>query len=262
MSDRLIAPSDQPSIHLPPPDAWKDPGKWLDKSRLEKFHPPTDDRGFVLPDATVEMVLDLFRDDYEWVYDPDDPRTKPDEHHFHSLAEAYRPEHHGGSQVPSEFRDLPSNKGWMPRQFHNALHHATYDPEVPRSMDDMARYILSHRLGSQALSRLLVSAKRTMKIQGDFRVRRQDVSLNPQRLSGREADEVGLAILASRFDKHFRVYKELLELVQTLPIDDRVFAQFDWLDTRLKPHRVVKLLGGKATREHINYVPIIGAKAA
>jgi hypothetical protein len=43
---------DPRSVHLPPPDAWK-----VNLEKLEKFYAPTDDRGFVMPDATIEVML-------------------------------------------------------------------------------------------------------------------------------------------------------------------------------------------------------------
>lgn len=262
MSDRLFAPRDQPSIHLPPPDAWKNPEKWLDPDKREKFYAPTDDRGFVLPDATVEMVLNLFRDDYVWEYDPNDPRTSPDEHHFHSHREIYLPKYHNGSTVPSVFRDLAPNKGWMPRQFHNALHYATYHPEVPASFEDMEDFIRDFMIAKQAFTRLIKSAKLATSVQKKFNIRKKDVLLHPERLSGREDDQVNIEYLVSKFNLHFRNYKELLELVQTLPLETLVAGQAEQIKPSLKPQRAIKLLGGKATLQHVNFVPIITGKAA
>lgn len=43
----------------------------------------TDNRGFVIPDRAMEMVLDMFFwSDYEWEYDPSDPELIFDDHHF------------------------------------------------------------------------------------------------------------------------------------------------------------------------------------
>lgn len=47
--------------HLPPLDAWK-----VNPDRIPRFHLPTDDRGFVLPRESIEVVLQLFEEDYEW----------------------------------------------------------------------------------------------------------------------------------------------------------------------------------------------------
>ncbi len=260
MIERLRAPSTQSSLHLPPPDAWKQPDRWLNPDKLEKFYAPTDDRRFVIPDATVETIRDLFWDDYEWPFDYRDLRTLPDDHHFHWEMDTYQPIHHGGSDVPAGFRELATNRGLMPRQFHNVIHHVTREPEMP-CLDDMAEYIQSYMLAKRAFTDLFAKAKQTVHAQRRFSVRREDVRNNPQRINGREHDEIGEAILASQFDEHFKKYKLLLEEAQAVVTARTLFDEID-IHPRLKPHRALRLLSSAATARHVNYVPLILGRAA
>lgn len=112
--------------HLPPADAWK-----VNPNTLRRFYAPTDDRGFVLPDATVEVVKNLFEDDYEWPVDPRYQQTQPDVHHFHWVARQYSSTVYGGRTIPNRFRELATVKGLVPRQFHNVIHTVTIPPLQP-----------------------------------------------------------------------------------------------------------------------------------
>lgn len=153
--------------HLPPPlppaDAWR-----TDPSKLANFYVPTDDRGFVQPEATIETVLSYFEDDYRWPVDwsRDAPQIlKPDDHHFHWIAARYKKQLFPGkhASVPAKFRDLPTNRGIVPRQFHNVIHKYTLPPEVPR-LDHMVHYLESFEIACQ----LFRSAERAMMISGLF----------------------------------------------------------------------------------------------
>ncbi|MEO5950091.1 MAG: hypothetical protein ABIQ04_01440 [Candidatus Saccharimonadales bacterium] len=260
MMDRLLASSMQSYAHLPPPDAWKEPDKWLSPDNRQKFYAPIDDRGFVLPDDTVETVLDLFHDDYEWPYDKDDPTTKPDDHHFHWEMDSYLPVHHLGSTIPMAFRELATNRGLMPRQFHNVIHHVTYEPEIP-DLSDMEQYLRSYVLAKHAFLRLFATAKQAVTAQRTFSVRRQDILEHPDRIKG-DYDEVGEAFHAQQFNKYFTTYQQLILATQNIPSDNPVFSDIDRINRRLKPHHAVKILGLAATRKYVNFVPLIVGKAA
>lgn len=119
--------------HLPPRDAWLQ-----DPDTVTKFFAPTDDRGFVMPDATIETVLELFEPDYIWPVDwqKDAPQIfRPDDHHFQWVADLYESWRFPGSPIsdlPRRFRNLPSNRGLLPRQFHNVIHAVTKPPQMPK----------------------------------------------------------------------------------------------------------------------------------
>lgn len=91
--------------HVPPLEAWK-----VDPARIKKFYAPTDDRGFVLLDETVEEVKSFFHDDYIWPIDYRYKTTRPDEHHLHWIKRNYAPSNHNGNRVPMDFRELAPNK--------------------------------------------------------------------------------------------------------------------------------------------------------
>lgn len=143
--------------HLPPLDAWK-----INPRSIEKFYAPVDDRGFVLPNETIETILELFDDGYVWPVDwsKSAPHNlRPDDHHFHWIADWYLPKHfpHGNKDVPRRFREHPSRRGIIPRQFHNVLHEVTLPPKVPR-VGHMAHYLQSFEIARQ----LFDSAERAL----------------------------------------------------------------------------------------------------
>lgn len=147
--------------HLPPRDAWLQ-----DPQKIKKFYAPTDDRGFVQHEATIETVLQLFDDDYVWPVDwqKNAPQIlRPDDHHFHWLARMYEREHFSRSQrseLPKLFRNLPSNRGLLPRQFHNVLHNVTVPPRIPK-LDFMEQYLRSYESAVQ----LFRHAERAIKLE-------------------------------------------------------------------------------------------------
>lgn len=147
MTQMVSVPSET-ITHLPPLDAWK-----VNPNKVKKFYAPTDDRGFVLPHATIEAVLDLFHEDYRWPVDWSKaaPQVlRPDDHHFHWIAEWYERSHFKGknSSVPRHFRELPSNRGIIPRQFHNVLHEVTLPPMMPK-IGHMDHYLRSFAIARQ-----------------------------------------------------------------------------------------------------------------
>ena len=133
-----------PLAHLPPRDSWRQ-----NPDKLQKFYAPTDDRGFVQPNATIEAVLELFEDEYAWPVDWQKdalPILRPDDHHFHWVANLYSPGRFKGSKrddLPQRFRNLPPKRGLLPRQFHNVIHKITMPPRVPK-LSRMEAYLQSY----------------------------------------------------------------------------------------------------------------------
>ncbi len=150
--------------HLPPLDAWK-----VNPNKLKKFRAPTDDRGFVLPIATIERILKLFEDDYRWPvsWAKDAPQIlRPDDHHFHWTKSDYDPSkftHLAKATVPLKFRELPTMRGIIPRQFHNVLHEVTLPPIMPK-VEYMDHYLRSYEI-AQSLFR---SAERALDLRERF----------------------------------------------------------------------------------------------
>ena len=224
------------STHLPPIDAWK-----IDPSKIRRFYAPTDDRGIVLPDATVEVVRELFEEDYVWPMSGTSQAEKPDIHHFHWMARQYSPEQFNGRTVPARFREIPTLKGVMPRQFHNVIHEVTLPPAMPKYIH-MKQHLQAYHLAGQ----LFKSAEKTIDAHARFRVRR----------ASRQYDdnEVADKILQNAFDRQFRGYRMSIEQLlgasglHALQLNDPKFL-------RRKPHEMKRLLSNVAVSGAMNFVP-------
>lgn len=261
--ERLSVKADQRSRRLPPLEAWKQPDKWIDirtglvKSDAPKLVLDTDDRGFLRPDEVVNTVNDVFFwKDYDWPYELGDPETQPDDHHFYYDAAEYAPSAHGGYAIPARFRELPTQIGRMPRQFHNTIHDLTVKPNMP-DMEHMEQYYRSYLIAQQAFKRLYVTAKLTANASQIFPVRRKTVALS-NLLTKHQDDEIGEAYMRELFDRHFRSYSRAIEQVQSVPNPDLIFPDVEALQ-KVRLQRVVKKLGHIIMREHINFVPILRA---
>ncbi|HEY0965273.1 MAG TPA: hypothetical protein VGE13_02215 [Candidatus Saccharimonadales bacterium] len=226
--------------HLPPREAWK-----VNPDTLRKFFAPTDDRGFVIPDATVEVVRELFEDDYEWPIDLRHQETRPDVHHFHWIARRYDPKEFNGRTAPHRFRELPTVKGIVPRQFHNAIHQVTLPPAMPR-YKDMARHVHAYQIAQWLFS----SATNAAEAQ----------NILSSSLVADSQDAISNEMLIRQFDRQFRGYRLNMERLlgatglEMLRLDDPKFS-------KRKPHEVTKLLGRVVRNREINYVPLFKTAA-
>jgi len=252
-----------PSRRLPPLEAWKKPDKWIDLSTgLARRDAPrlvfsTDDRGFVRPDEIVDNVNDmLFWNDYDWPYVPGDSESEPDDHHFYFYANEYSPELHNGSYIPKRFRELPTQIGRMPRQFHNTIHDFTARPEMP-DFQDMEDYVRSYYIAYNAFKRLFETAKKTATATQNFTMRRRTVAGGHVSLET-ENDEVGEAFLRTFFDKHFSSYSDAIEIFKSIPNKDIIYTNHESLE-KARIQRTVKKLGKVVTREYINFTPVLRA---
>lgn len=179
--------------HLPPRDAWL-----ADPDKIEKFYVPTDDRGFVIPDAAVESVLELIDPSYRWPVDwarGAHPALRPDDHHFHWIKDKYKKRHfknHGNlSSVPQKFRELPTLRGVLPRQFHNVVHDVTLPPLMPR-LEDMKHYLESFAIARSLLGKALDA---------------KAISLR----ATEEMDDFEAELFKRKFDGVFKTYEKFVE---------------------------------------------------
>lgn len=91
--------------------------------------------------------------------------------------------------------------------------------------------------------RLFESAEKAMEAQAMFVLR-----------GDKEDDEIAQQIMATRFDRHFRGYRNTIEqmlgseTLEVLKLDDPKFC-------KRKPHEITKSLGHLAKVKAINYVP-------
>lgn len=251
------------SRRLPPPEAWKDPSRWINvstglvKPGIEKIVLPTDDRTLLRPDQVVEIVNDqFFWPDYDWPYDAQDPETAPDDHHFYFTAASYHPRLHGDSLVPRRFRELPTHVGWMPRQFHNAIHDLTATPAVPE-IDVMEDHYQAYLLAYQSFKRLIDAARKTSRVSAEIGQRHRAITRGHV-IPSQGEDIVAEEFYRSFFARHFEEYSRTVEDWQSLPPSDRALLGLPEL-TRYKPHDVVRKLGGAASRRHLNFVTVLKA---
>lgn len=260
MPERLLDTSDlAPPSHLPPREAWVEPERWLD-GPVEKLATPVDDRGFVKIDDTIELVKGFFVPGFEWQYTVGDPRTAPDEHHFYNEAEDYMPHLHDGDVTAWAFRALAVNIGYVPRQFHNALHHCLNKVPVPDSAD-MAHYIESYMIARSLLKDIDTSAKNTLNAIWRIRTRRLDVAQNPDRISGKEYDVEGESSLLQFHRKHHTTYEKSLEAIRPLIEHDGSRIKVPIITSKTRPKDARRKISRAAIMgSHVNYLRIIGAR--
>jgi len=251
------------SRRLPPPEAWKQPDKWMDlstglaKPSLVKLVLPTDERDFLNPDEVVEIVEDtFFWKDYNWPYTKGDLETAPDDHHFYYNGDAYSQLQNEGSLIPKRFRELPMVIGRMPRQFHNTIHDFTAKPKMPE-MDEMKNYYRSYLLAYRAFKNLIETAKNTTQASHMFTQRQMD--LRNGKVSPSDPDDVvAKEIMKDFFSKHFLAYSRSVESLMLLPERALIAPDLENIYQH-KPHVVVKKIGKYMMRDSINYTPILRA---
>lgn len=103
-----------------------------------------------------EALMDLMKQEV----DPTHTWQAPffDEHHLHWYAHRYESSFQLNVELAAEFRDMPVNKIWAPRQFHNFIHAVTIPPEVPSSdamrvaVKDFRRKSYIYRISHNALT--------------------------------------------------------------------------------------------------------------
>lgn len=81
--------------------------------------------GVVDHDALITLMQAQVDSGYRW--------EAPffDEHHLNWYAHLYEAPKHDNPELAQAFRELPTNKLWVPRQFHNFVHTVTAHPPVP-----------------------------------------------------------------------------------------------------------------------------------
>lgn len=256
-------PIPAPSRRLPPPEAWKQPDRWINvstglvKPGISRLVLPTDDRGLLRPESIVDTVNErFFWSDYNWPFDPHDPETAPDDHHFYFTARSYHPSEHNGSEIPRRFRELPTHIGWMPRQFHNVIHDLTSTPEMP-SLEVMEDYYQSYQLAYQAFRRLIEAARKTTQVSSEIGQRRRMIEMGKV-IPSSSQDEVAQEFFQSFFARHFQAYSQTVERWHMLSPSDRALLELPEV-SKFKPHDIVRKLGKVASRQHINFVSVLRA---
>ena len=194
------------------------------------LEPIYQDNGVVDVEQTAIMALKHVAPGYEW------PRDRMDVHHFQWERQNYHPDKWDGDKVPTLFRETPSLKGYVPRQFHNFLHAVTAEPEVP-DYDVMEEVTETHRLHKS-----LFEAARQVYV----------ADRHPQRsLKGRwtEESDANYAMLSKRIE----IFEErMLAASEILPVDETlVDTSSDRIGT------VARSLGKIVARKSVNLLPKI-----
>lgn len=103
-------------------------------------------------DKLIQEMLTLVDPEYRW--------QAPffDEHHLHWYEHRYKSAFHKDPKLANEFRDLPTNKLWVPRQFHNFIHAVTIPSDLPEdevmraSVKEFRRNRYIHKITTHAMA--------------------------------------------------------------------------------------------------------------
>ncbi|HRQ86825.1 MAG TPA: hypothetical protein PLY16_01815 [Candidatus Saccharibacteria bacterium] len=241
------------STAYPPPNAWKEPEKWLDlktglaKPGIELLPVPVDDRGLIDADKLVRLThSELFVDDYEWPFHPSDVRTRPDDHHLYHAAARYQPDKFDGREEPMLFRELPIHIIRSPRQNHNVWHRFFEEPAMP-DFEVMQHRLRSYELAQAAFRNLYISAAITLRMYALTKLRKDNVK-NLVALPRSIDDMISEDFIRSNFGAHFDVYSRAIEEFESTENKDIVYRWHENINPR-RPRHVVKALGRIVTRQ-------------
>jgi hypothetical protein len=254
MDERACIDDAAHSRRLPPLEAWKDPEQWINiDTGLAKPNinliPVIYKNGLIDIDAFVtDVYTTLFKSTYEWLFNPRDVQTRPDDHHFYFTKNEYDPLFHHGDTIPQDFRELAVNLGRVPRQFHNVFHDFTEKPIMP-DRQVMHDYTQSYRLAHAAFKNLYISAKLTLDAMGQFPVRRQTVA-NKRLIPKYEDDAIGEAVLRRGFRKHFANYERAVDQYFETEGKEIVYKEHEKLKVT-RPQVVVRKIGGVVNRRSV-----------
>lgn len=156
MTEVAERPTNELLEHLPPVD--KSPIlQTLARVGFEIFRreflleTPLTDEGLVDHEALIDLMRAQVDPEYRWA------APFHDEHHLNWYASLYEAPSHGNPQLAHEFRELPVNKLWVPRQFHNFIHTVTAPPPVPsnevmhQQIKDFRRRSFIYRTATRAI---------------------------------------------------------------------------------------------------------------
>lgn len=206
----LIAPP-QESLWLPPREYWQLPD--------EPLETPVDERGLVEVATLIELVKGTVDPAYAW-------QRSDSTHHF------YWPEAHysygdvwmdaGKTYSSGRFRDLPINKGELPREFENWLHIVTRPPAAPNK-EVMQYYVEAWRVAVNLFS----SVRRVVLWEKRAEKRARFAERNPGVVSYDEGDVYGREYMAEIIEKKFRGVERHMNDLQRVPQEFRLVEPTD-----------------------------------
>lgn len=132
---------------LPPPEV-----RLWDKEKDEKLPTPLDNNGLADLDKLVVIGKKMVIEGHDW--------TSPfnDIHHLQWPGVGY------GDETASTFRELVQRKAYIPRVFHNWLHHITLPPPLPS--EEVMRHTIQAERTARAIASTAQLAVRLTRIPG------------------------------------------------------------------------------------------------
>jgi hypothetical protein len=193
---------------LPPFDA-----RLIDPSK-ERIDTPVDDRGLIDVDQLIQAVQETVDPEYLWPH-------SLSIHHFY-WPEASYPYDKSVDAVsnPAIFRDLPRNKGLVPRVFENWLHQVTLPPPTPNPE------VMSYRVEAWRVAKsLYLNARDTVRWEKRARRRAEYVQQNPGVLKEEfdGEDIIGEEAIQDILDHYFRGAEHNVARLERIPPEFRLF---------------------------------------
>jgi hypothetical protein len=206
---------------LPPAEAWI-------KDRNEKMETPVDDRGLVDVPRLIEGVASYVHPNYLW-YD------NPSDHHLGWPRSRYvQAERQSNGLIPAErFRELPTQRIWMPRMPHTLTHAVTIPPPMPDAE------VMYHAMEAwDVAANLLTSLGRVNKVA-------DRVAAELDRIDNTEERErIILEYQATQFARHFKGQLPHLDRMGDIPQEHWVFDPND------DPRNILRKIGSIMSRSY------------
>lgn len=189
MREEEFVSSDRLSPWLPPPEM-----QLYNPERNGRLETPIDERGLVDLDQLVTLVKQTVRPEFSWL------SSFNDIHHLQWFASNYSgSEATGGIVDMGEFRELVNRKAFIPRVFHNWIHHVTLPPPIPSI--EVMKYSVDAQRVAMSLSRTAGLAARLTRM-----------------------TQIPEKKLEQRLDEEFINYALYVDNARSVPIEFSLFA--------------------------------------
>jgi hypothetical protein len=196
MSATLLTPNQHLTSYLPPDAFWLTP-----LAEIEKMQTPVDDRGLVIVDALIEGVKSYIDPAWGW---PD----RANVHHLYWAKEWYvELDAWSEGHIPARrFRELPSNKIYVPQSFHAVLHAVTHEPPMP-APEIMREQAEAWRVATN----LFDSVANVLRAERLSRRRRERLDLTERER------RIGEEYMQETLDRHFKGVRQHLGALSLVP---------------------------------------------
>lgn len=205
-----------------------------------KIEAPVDDRGIVLPEETIRLVMETTDPDYRW------PIDKCDIHHFVWQRSRYSLAANNGDPLPQIYSNIAVHKGYLPRQLHNYIHAIVMQPDVP-DYEVMENRVRAYHLAEK----LFQTARQAIKFDKNIK---HSVLLNdkPSKRNGNFTvdNEIELDILYDAYERFYRKYHDQLQ-----DLDEQDLAEFGIDIYQSSLSNLARQLGRVAGITSLNLMP-------